>query len=88
MTAVGRDFFDVPPNRGFWNGTAEEAIAVLVKVEPAARLPGDWTTLEPPATIRPAASAARRFRGDGLNHQPPPRPSFRQQQSQRQQESC
>ncbi|MCA1685881.1 MAG: transglutaminase family protein, partial [Planctomycetia bacterium] len=30
-TAVGRDYHDVPPNRGLWKGRAEESINVSVK---------------------------------------------------------
>src|SRR5690606_27691565 len=33
VTAVGRDYSDVPPNRGVWKGQAEEAITVAVTVE-------------------------------------------------------
>jgi transglutaminase-like putative cysteine protease len=42
VTAVGRDFYDVPPNRGVWKGIADEVITVAVKVEPTERLPADW----------------------------------------------
>jgi transglutaminase-like putative cysteine protease len=41
-TAVGRDYHDVPPNRGLWKGRAEESIAVSVKVEPVDRVPPEW----------------------------------------------
>ncbi len=41
--AVGRDYSDVPPNRGVWKGRAEETIAVSVKVEPIDRVPADWS---------------------------------------------
>ena len=37
--AVGRDYSDVPPNRGVWKGRAEETISVSVKVEPIDRVP-------------------------------------------------
>ena len=40
--ATGRDFADVPPNRGVWKGKAEEVITVAVKVEPTERMPLDW----------------------------------------------
>src|SRR5207248_1568181 len=39
VTAVGRDYFDVPPNRGVWKGLAEETIHVAVKVDPVDRVP-------------------------------------------------
>lgn len=48
MTAVGRDYSDVPPNRGLWRGRAEETIAVAVTVEPADRMPPDWYELGTP----------------------------------------
>jgi transglutaminase-like putative cysteine protease len=41
VTAVGRDFSDVPPNRGVWKGDAEEKIAVTVNVQPVERVPSD-----------------------------------------------
>ncbi len=40
--AFGRDYSDVPPNRGLWKGRAEETIAVTVKVEPVDRVPMEW----------------------------------------------
>jgi transglutaminase-like putative cysteine protease len=45
VTAVGRDYADVPPNRGVWKGKAEETINVAVLVEPVERLPPDWSQL-------------------------------------------
>ena len=39
VTAVGRDYADVPPNRGVWKGAAYETIAVTVTVRPQDRLP-------------------------------------------------
>jgi transglutaminase-like putative cysteine protease len=42
VTAVGRDFADIPPNRGVWKGQADEVITVTVKVEPTERMPPDW----------------------------------------------
>ena len=41
--AIGRDYSDVPPNRGVWKGRADETIAVSVKVEPIDRVPPDWS---------------------------------------------
>ena len=40
--ATGRDYSDVPPNRGLWKGKAEENISVSVKVEPVDRVPMEW----------------------------------------------
>jgi transglutaminase-like putative cysteine protease len=46
VTAVGRDYSDVPPNRGVWRGNAEESILVSVKVEVLERVPPDWAELD------------------------------------------
>src|SRR5262245_22331265 len=43
VTAVGRDYADVPPNRGVWKGSADEAIGVTVTVRPLERLPPEAT---------------------------------------------
>ncbi len=42
LTAVGRDYADIPPNRGVWRGLAEETMTVSVQVEPIDRVPFDW----------------------------------------------
>lgn len=42
VTAVGRDYSDVPPNQGVWKGRAEESMSVLVTVEPIDRVPLEW----------------------------------------------
>lgn len=42
MTAVGRDYHDVPPNRGLWKGRAEESMNVSVTIEPVDRVPLEW----------------------------------------------
>jgi transglutaminase-like putative cysteine protease len=86
VTAVGRDFFDVPPNRGVWKGQAEETIHVAVKVEPVERVPVDWAQISMPVSW--AGSSAYPFqrvsRSGSLNHQRRPG-VLRQQQSQQQQ---
>ena len=41
--AIGRDYSDVPPNRGVWKGRAREAISVSVKVDQIDRVPSEWT---------------------------------------------
>jgi transglutaminase-like putative cysteine protease len=88
VTAVGRDFFDVPPNRGVWKGQAEETIHVAVKVEPVDRVPVEWAQISMPVPW--AGSNAYPFqrvsRSNNLNHQARPG-VLRQQQSQQQQES-
>ncbi len=89
VTAVGRDYSDVPPNRGAWKGRAEETIAVSVKVEVIQRLPGDWIELDG-QNPRPATSAhstSRPTRSGGLSHQNQVRPVLRHQASQQQQET-
>jgi transglutaminase-like putative cysteine protease len=88
VTAVGRDYSDVPPNRGAWKGRAEEAIAVAVKVEAVPRLPADWIELD----SQPSRSSAASFqvqrmtaRSPGLSHQAATRGNLRHQKSQQQQ---
>jgi transglutaminase-like putative cysteine protease len=51
VVARGRDYADVPPNRGVWQGKAEEAMAVLVTVEAVERVPLEWEGWAPP-TVR------------------------------------
>ena len=48
--AFGRDYSDVPPNRGLWKGRAEETISVTVKVEPVDRVPLEWNEWSVPAS--------------------------------------
>lgn len=58
VVAVGRDYRDVPPNRGVWKGQAEETIAVVVAIEPIDRVPvesSDWAQ----SGVRPVASRRR-----------------------------
>jgi len=77
VTAVGRDFSDVPPNRGMWKGTANEAIGVTVGVRPVDRVPD--------ALVEPVGAA---WFGPGLTSGPPQKAqpkALRQQQSQQQQ---
>jgi transglutaminase-like putative cysteine protease len=54
MTAVGRDYNDVPPNRGLWKGRAEESMNVLVKIDQVERVPHEWNEWSAPA-FRPFA---------------------------------
>ncbi len=51
VTAVGRDYADVPPNRGLWRGKATELIKVTVTVEPVDRLPDQWNEWGPAAPV-------------------------------------
>lgn len=41
VTAIGRDYSDVPPNCGVWKGDADENISVTVSVQPVDRVPSD-----------------------------------------------
>ncbi len=61
VVAVGRDYADVPPNRGVWKGVAVETMEVAVTVEPLDRLPSSWEGLESDAAWRrsPTAPAKR-----------------------------
>ena len=85
VTAVGRDFSDVPPNRGVWKGDADESIAVTVNVHPVDRVPPD---LAEPADSPAWSGHAANLLGSGRNarmNQQSRGKAFRQQQSQQQQ---
>ena len=60
--AFGRDYSDVPPNKGLWKGRAEEAIAVTVKVEPIDRVPMEWNEWSQP-NARPGLFQSQRMGG-------------------------
>jgi transglutaminase-like putative cysteine protease len=84
VTAVGRDFSDVPPNRGVWKGDAEETISVTVSVRPVDRVPADL--------VEPSGGSGWFSTGAASNGGPETGPSrqprarmLRQQQSQQQQ---
>jgi len=90
VTAIGRDYSDVPPNRGAWKGFAEETIAVSVTVETVQRLPGDWIETErlPNRNLAAAVQVQhqRLYRSiNGLSHQRPVKAILRHQKSQQQQ---
>ena len=85
VTAVGRDFSDVPPNRGVWKGDADETIAVTVNVQPVEKVPGDLAEpADVPAWSGQAAALGNGARNGRLNQQPRGK-MIRQQQSQQQQ---
>lgn len=50
--AYGRDYSDVPPNRGLWAGEANESIEVVVEIAPVDRLPSDSMSFAPRKTTR------------------------------------
>jgi transglutaminase-like putative cysteine protease len=82
--AVGRDYSDVPPNRGVWKGQAEETIAVSVKVEPIERVPpdwSDWSGIQAPWSASSWVQSQSRLERARLN----PQVGYRQQQGQQQQ---
>ncbi len=83
--AVGRDYSDVPPNRGVWKGRADETIAVTVKVDPIERVPADWSDWSANQAPWSAASwiqsQSRQERAKAN-----PQAGYRQQQGQQQQE--
>jgi hypothetical protein len=62
-TALGRDYHDVPPNRGLWKGRAEESISVTVKVEPVDRVPIEWNEWATPV-YRPAGGGQYQRQGN------------------------
>jgi transglutaminase-like putative cysteine protease len=82
-TAVGRDYSDVPPNRGVWKGRADETISVAVKVEPIEQMPHDWgewgePTPYPDSSFSQFQHQGRRIRRSSYN-------GYHQQQTQQQQ---
>jgi len=82
--AVGRDYSDVPPNRGVWKGRADETIAVSVKVEPIEHVPadwGDWSAIQAPWSAAWWIQSQSRLQRVKLN----PKAGYRQQQGQQQQ---
>ncbi len=86
VTAVGRDFGDVPPNRGVFKGDAEETIAVTVGVQVVDRVPADLAEpADAPAWTNLAHAQSTNGRNAWLGQQGRSR-SFRQQQSQQQQQ--
>ncbi len=91
VTAVGRDYRDVPPNRGFWRGKSEETISVTVKVEQVDRMPPQWQEWGPPLAGIPGPAslregpASRRPQRRTMPDQPPVPPGVRHQQGQQQQ---
>jgi transglutaminase-like putative cysteine protease len=50
--AVGRDFTDVPPNKGVYRGRAQEAMLVRVETRTLERLPSlSWQEQLPPLNV-------------------------------------
>lgn len=96
-TAVGRDYHDVPPNRGLWKGRADESISVAVKVDSVDRVPLEWNDWATPA-FRPAGPGQYQRQSNGgpakpngkarpaYPNQPGPRAGLLNQQSEQQQQ--
>ncbi len=85
VTAIGRDYRDVPPNRGVWKGNAEETIQVLVNVQPTDRIPSDlveWSDTPIWSQSNPVSPPSSR---NDRQHQQQRNQLLRQQQSQQQQ---
>jgi transglutaminase-like putative cysteine protease len=82
--AIGRDYSDVPPNRGVGKGRADETIAVSVKVEPIQRVPtdwSDWSAIQAPWSAASWIQSQSRGQRLKLSSQA----GYRQQQGQQQQ---
>jgi transglutaminase-like putative cysteine protease len=81
---IGRDYSDVPPNRGVWKGRADETIAVSVKIEPIERVPtdwSDWSAIQAPWSAASWIQSQSRGQRVKLSSQT----TYRQQQGQQQQ---
>lgn len=83
VIGVGRDFLDVPPNRGVWKGRADETITVAVQVEPIDRMPADWSEWPIQAPWSPYGASQTQVQRKKLA--PAIQNGYRQQQSQQQQ---
>ncbi len=83
VIGVGRDFLDVPPNRGVWKGQADETINVTVQVDAIDRMPADWAEwpIQAPWSPYSATLTQTQKRKAG----PAIQSGYRQQQSQQQQ---
>ncbi|RUL85838.1 transglutaminase family protein [Tautonia sociabilis] len=93
VIAIGRDYSDVPPNRGVWKGAAEEQIAVSVAVDAVDRLPFEWNEWASPVPgdgqsqyqrLGPRGVLPQRQGRAAYPNQPRPRAELHQQQSQQQ----
>jgi len=83
VIGVGRDFMDVPPNRGVWKGRADETITVAVQVEAIERMPADWSEWPIQAPWSPYSISQTQVQRKKLA--PAMQNGYRQQQSQQQQ---
>ena len=71
--AVGRHFFDVPPNKGTWRGKAKESIDVAVQSEELEEIPPELAAERvqsiPIQTFATSAAAHREFASQQQEHQ-------------------
>jgi transglutaminase-like putative cysteine protease len=84
VTAVGRDYADVPPNRGVWKGQATESMSVTVQVEEVERVPPDSADVGG-SWAGAAAAVGRPVRPSGTVARTQARLLYRHQQEQQQQ---
>ncbi len=77
----GRDYSDVPPNRGLWKGRAEETINVAVKVEPVDRVPMEWNEWSTPNRSSGGMFQSQRMGSMSQRQGRPPYPNQRGQHS-------
>jgi len=60
--AVGRDFTDVPPNKGVFRGNAQESISVRVQTRALDRLPAlSWQEQLPPLSTSPTVGVSSKY---------------------------
>lgn len=85
VIGVGRDFLDVPPNRGVWKGLADETISVAVQVDAIDRMPPDWAEWPIQAPWSPYSSVLLQTQTQKRKAGPALQNGYRQQQSQQQQ---
>ena len=64
--AIGRDFTDVPPNKGIYRGQGQETISVRVETRQLERLPSlSWQEQLPPLDVPPTAITRFRHEQEG-----------------------
>jgi transglutaminase-like putative cysteine protease len=81
--AIGRDYTDVPPNKGVHRGQAQESISVRVETRELPRLPSlSWQEQLPPLHVPLTSLVRRRARAAALDE------NSQQQQQQQQQRLC
>lgn len=69
VVAVGRDYSEIPPNRGLWRGQAEETITVAVQVERIDRVPLEWNEWSPQVYSSGTGAYQSQRQGNGFQVQ-------------------